>query len=55
MVQPIEQARHLKVKVAFDGEVTIMLTLLDFRVLDKHLYLLMPQRNDCGIDTGVRT
>ena len=54
VVQPTEQARHLKMKVAFDGEVTIMRTPLDFRVLDKPLYLLMPQRNDCDIDAGAR-
>ena len=55
VVQPTEQARHLKMKVAFDGEVTIMRTPLDFRVLDKPLYLLMPQRNDCDIAAGART
>ena len=55
VVQPTQQARHLKVKVAFDGEVTMMRTPLDFRVLEKPLYLLMPQRNDCDIDAGACT
>ena len=41
--------------VAFDGEVARMRAPIDIRVLDKPLYLLMPQRDDSAIDTGSRT
>jgi diacylglycerol kinase family enzyme len=39
------------VKVAFDGEVTTMRAPLDFRVLAKPLYLLMPPRDGAGMGT----
>lgn len=38
------------VKVAFDGEVTMMRAPLDFRVHSKPLYLLKPQRDAAVID-----
>jgi hypothetical protein len=38
------------VKVAFDGEVTMMRAPLDFHVLAKPLYLLKPRRNAVVID-----
>jgi len=37
------------VKVAFDGEVTRMRAPLDFRVLAKPLYLLMPRPQDAAV------
>jgi diacylglycerol kinase family enzyme len=43
------------VKVAFDGEVTTMRAPLDFRVLARPLYLLMPGRNDTAVDTACET
>ena len=44
-----------EVVVAFDGEVARMRSPIDIRVLDKPLYLLMPQRDDSAIDTRSRT
>jgi hypothetical protein len=38
------------VKVAFDGEVTTLRAPLDFRVLAKPLYLLIPQRDAAVVD-----
>jgi diacylglycerol kinase family enzyme len=43
------------VKVAFDGEVTMMRAPLDFRVLAKPLYLLRPHRKAAAIDAESRT
>ena len=43
------------VKVAFDGEVTMMLAPLDFRVLAKPLYLLKPRRDAAVTDARSRT
>lgn len=43
VVQPTLPQGRGKVKVAFDGEVTMMRAPLDFRVLAKPLYLLKPQ------------
>ena len=43
------------VKVAFDGEVTRMRAPLDFRVLAKPLYLLMPRPQDTAADTAIDT
>jgi diacylglycerol kinase family enzyme len=55
VVRPtLPQSRH-GVKVAFDGEVTMMRAPLDFRVLAKPLYLLRPQRGARTIDAGPRT
>jgi diacylglycerol kinase family enzyme len=55
VVRPtLPQARR-GVKVAFDGEVTMMRAPLDFRVLDRPLYLLMPPRGGVTIDTRPRT
>jgi hypothetical protein len=42
------------VKVAFDGEVTMMHAPLDFRVLAKPLYLLRPQGRAAAIDAAAR-
>jgi diacylglycerol kinase family enzyme len=43
------------VKVAFDGEVTRMRAPLDFRVLEKPLFLLIPPRDEAAIDTAFGT
>ncbi len=43
------------VKVAFDGEVTKMRAPLDFRVLAKPLYLLMPRRDETAPGTASDT
>ena len=43
VVRPTLTAGRRGVKVAFDGEVTRMRSPLDFRVLDKPLYLLKPR------------
>jgi hypothetical protein len=43
------------VKVAFDGEVTRMRAPLDFRVLEKPLFLLIPPRDEAAIDTASGT
>jgi diacylglycerol kinase family enzyme len=52
VVKPTLPQGRLGVKVAFDGEVTTMRAPLDFRVLAKPLYLLMPPRRACAVDTG---
>ena len=55
VVRPtLPQGRH-GVKVAFDGEVTMMRAPLDFRVLAKPLYLLMPPPDAAAIDARART
>jgi len=46
VVRPTRAPGRHGVKVAFDGEVTTMRTPLDFRVLAKPLYLLMPSADD---------
>ena len=51
VVRPTLAPGRRLVKVAFDGEVTRMRAPLDFRVLAKPLYLLMPRRDDVAIDT----
>jgi len=55
VVRPTLPQGRRGVKVAFDGEVTMMRAPLDFRVLAKPLYLLRPQRDDAVIHTGART
>ena len=52
VVRPTLAPGRRGVKVAFDGEVTRMRAPLDFRVLAKPLYLLMPRRDDTVIDTA---
>jgi diacylglycerol kinase family enzyme len=42
-------------KVAFDGEVTMMRAPLDFHVLAKPLYLLKPQRGAAAVDVRSRS
>ena len=44
VVRPTHARGRRGVKVAFDGEVTMMRAPLDFRVLPQPLYLLRPQR-----------
>ena len=51
VVRPTVVPGRREVVVAFDGEVARMRAPLDFRVLDKPLYLLMPKRDDSAIDT----
>ena len=46
VVRPTLAPGRRWVKVAFDGEVTKMRAPLDFRVLAKPLYLLMPPADD---------
>ena len=46
VVRPTLAPGRRGVKVAFDGEVTRMRAPLDFRVLAKPLYLLMPRPHD---------
>jgi diacylglycerol kinase family enzyme len=53
VVRPTLAPGRRGVKVAFDGEVTRMRAPLDFRVLAKPLYLLMPRPHDTAIDTAV--
>ena len=48
VVRPTLRQGRSGVKVAFDGEVTMMRAPLDFRVLAKPLYLLKPQRDDAS-------
>jgi len=48
VVQPTLRPGHRRVKVAFDGEVTMMRAPLNFRVLARPLYLLGPQRSDAA-------
>jgi len=55
VVQPTLAPGRTEVVVAFDGEVARMRAPLDIRVLDKPLYLLVPQHDDAVIDTGPRT
>ncbi len=50
VVRPTLPQGRSGVKVAFDGEVTMMRAPLDFRVLAKPLYLLKPQRDAVVID-----
>jgi diacylglycerol kinase family enzyme len=55
VVRPTLPQGRRGVKVAFDGEVTMMRAPLDFRVLARPLHLLMPSRADGTIDTGPHT
>jgi diacylglycerol kinase family enzyme len=55
VVRPTLPQGRRGVKVAFDGEVTMMRAPLDFRVLDRPLYLLMPPNGGVSIDTRLRT
>ncbi len=50
VVQPTLPQRRRGVKVAFDGEVTVMRAPLNFRVLAKPLYLLKPQPDAAAVD-----
>lgn len=50
VVRPTLPQGRSGVKVAFDGEVTMMRAPLDFRVLAKPLYLLKPQRDAAVIN-----
>jgi len=52
VVRPTLPQGRSGVKVAFDGEVTMMRAPLDFHVLAKPLYLLKPQRD--AADIGAR-
>jgi diacylglycerol kinase family enzyme len=54
VVRPTLPQGRSGVKVAFDGEVTMMRAPLDFRVLAKPLYLLKPQRDAAVIDARSR-
>jgi diacylglycerol kinase family enzyme len=51
VVKPTLAPGRRGVKVAFDGEVTRMRAPLDFRVLAKPLYLLMPPPDAADIDS----
>ena len=55
VVRPTLAPGRRGVKVAFDGEVTRMRAPLDFRVLAKPLYLLMPRPQDTAADTAIDT
>jgi diacylglycerol kinase family enzyme len=55
VVRPTLPQGRSGVKVAFDGEVTMMRAPLDFRVLAKPLYLLMPQRDAAVVDARSST
>ena len=55
VVRPTLAPGRRLVKVAFDGEVTRMRAPLDFRVLAKPLYLMMPRRDEVAIDTAFDT
>jgi hypothetical protein len=55
VVRPTLAPGRRGVKVAFDGEVTRMRAPLDFRVLAKPLYLLMPRPRDTATDTAIDT
>jgi diacylglycerol kinase family enzyme len=55
VVRPTLAPGRRLVKVAFDGEVMRMRAPLDFRVLAKPLYLLMPRRDAVAIDTAFDT
>jgi diacylglycerol kinase family enzyme len=50
VVRPTLPQGRSGVKVAFDGEVTMMRAPLDFRVLAKPLYLMMPKRDAAVVD-----
>ena len=50
VVKPSLTPGRRGVKVAFDGEVTTLRAPLDFRVLAKPLYLLMPQPDGTDLD-----
>ncbi len=54
VVRPTLPQGRSGVKVAFDGEVTMMRAPLDFRVLAKPLYLLKSQRDAAVIDAQSR-
>jgi diacylglycerol kinase family enzyme len=54
VVRPTLAHGRRGVKVAFDGEVTRMRAPLEFRVLAKPLYLLMPIPQGTSIDTAAR-
>lgn len=54
VVRPTLPQGRSGVKVAFDGEVTMMRAPLDFRVLEKPLYLMKPQRDAAVIDAQSR-
>ncbi|MDI1246796.1 MAG: diacylglycerol kinase family protein [Rhodoferax sp.] len=53
VVRPTLAPGRRGVKVAFDGEVTRMRAPLDFRVLSKPLYLLMPHPHDTAADAAI--
>jgi diacylglycerol kinase family enzyme len=53
VVRPTFAHGRSGMKVAFDGEVTKLRAPLDFRVLAKPLYLLMPRPHDTAIDIAV--
>jgi diacylglycerol kinase family enzyme len=53
VVKPTLAPGRRGVKVAFDGEVTRMRAPLDFRVLAKPLYLLMPRRDDTAVGSAI--
>jgi diacylglycerol kinase family enzyme len=55
VVRPTLAPGRRGVKVAFDGEVTRMRAPLDFRVLAKPLYLLMPCPQDTAAHTATNT
>jgi len=55
VVRPTLAPGRRGVKVAFDGEVTRMRAPLDFRVLAKPLYLLMPRPHDTTTDIAIDT
>jgi len=55
VVRPTLPQGRSGVKVAFDGEVTMMHAPLDFRVLAKPLYLLKPRRDVAVTDARSRT
>lgn len=55
VVRPTLAPGRRGVKVAFDGEVTRMRAPLDFRVLAKPLYLLMPRPHDTATETAIDT
>ena len=55
VVQPTLAQSGRGVKVAFDGEVTMMRAPLDFRVLAKPLYLLGPECSSAALDAGSGT
>ena len=55
VVRPTLAPGRRGVKVAFDGEVTRMRAPLDFRVLAKPLYLLMPRPQDTAAHTATNT